>query len=341
MATHTSDTTPVRTVFFDEIGGPEVLTLREVALAEPGPGEVRVRVDAVGLNRAEALFRSGGYYYPAALPGSRLGYEASGVVESVGAGVTAFAPGDPVLTGPGIEMSAQGVYAERVVLPVDSVVSRPAPLDAVAGAALWLAYSSAYGGLVEVGGLRAGDHVVINAASSGVGVAAVQTAARLGAFPLAVTRTAAKRQRLLDLGAARVIVSDEEDVPEEVRRLTGGRGAELVFDAVGGPGLPELATAATAGGTVVTYGWLGGGTTRMPLNWPLTVHGYNNVEMTSSAERRRRVNAFLAAGVGDGSLQPVVGEVLHGLERIGDAHRLLESNAHIGKIVVTVDHGNG
>ncbi|MGW2227038.1 zinc-dependent alcohol dehydrogenase family protein [Streptomyces formicae] len=324
-----------RTVLFDEVGGPDVLRVEELPLPAPGPGEVLVRVEALGLNRAEALFRAGTYYYPPTLPASRLGYEAAGIVEAVGEGVTGYAPGDAVLTGPGIEMSARGVYADRVVLPVDSVLPRPAGLDAVTGAATWLAYSTAYGGMLETGGLRPGDHVVITAASSGVGIAALQTAARIGAVPIAVTRTDEKRQRLLDHGAALVIASDTEDVVKEVHRFTGGKGAELIFDAVGGAGLAELSGAAVTGGTVVVYGFLDRRhPMQMPLNWPLTVRGYANAQMSEDAEGRRRVNAFIESGVRDGTLRPVVAEVFEGLESIRDAHRLLEANGHVGKVVV-------
>ncbi|MFI9723043.1 zinc-dependent alcohol dehydrogenase family protein [Streptomyces sp. NPDC052396] len=331
-------TTSAHAVLFHRTGGPEVLEIEEVRLDAPGPGEVLIRVDAIGLNRAEALFRSGGYYYQPVLPGSRLGYEAAGVVEAVGEGVTEFTPGDEVLTGPGIEMSAQGVYGDRIVLPARSVVPRLASVDAVTGAATWLSYATAYGGLLETGGLRPGDHVLITAASSGVGIAALQTAARMGAVPIAVTRTGAKRQRLLAAGAAHVIASQEEDVAEEVGRLTGGKGAELIFDAVGGPGLPDLARAAAVAGTVVVYGWLGGSPTLMPVNWPLTVHGYANQHLSATAEGRARINRFVEAGLRDGTLRPEIGKVFHGLDRIVDAHRLMESSAHTGKIVVTVEH---
>lgn len=268
----------------------------------PGPGQVAVRIEALGLNRAEALFRSGTYYYQPALPASRLGYEASGVVEAIGEGVTELAVGDPVTTGPGIEMSAQGVYAERVVLPESAVLPRPASVDAVTGAASWLTYTTAYGGLLETAGLRPGDHVLITGASSGVGTAAIQVARRIGAIPLATTRTEAKRQGLLDAGAAEVIVSggDAETVAKEVRRLTGGRGAEVIFDAIGGPGFRPLAEALAEGGTVLVYGWLDRRPAEIPWNWPFTIHTYANMTLTATPGGRRRSTAFLNAGLADG-----------------------------------------
>jgi NADPH:quinone reductase-like Zn-dependent oxidoreductase len=326
--------TTSRTVLFHELGGPDVLKIEDVEVPAPGPGEVLVRVEALGLNRAEALFRAGTYYYQPTLPASRLGYEASGTVEAVGEGVTDFAVGDPVTTGPGIEMSAQGVYAERVLLPDTAVVPRPETVDAVTGAAAWVTYTTAYGALLETAGLKPGDHVLITGASSGVGTAAIQVARRIGAVPLATTRSEAKKRRLLEFGAEHVIVSDDEDVPKEARRLTGGRGAEVIFDAIGGPGFRPLGEALAEGGAMLVYGWLDQRPAELPWNWPFTVHTYANPALTSTPAGRRRSTAFLNAGLRDGGFRPPVAEVFEGLDRIGDAHHLLESNAHFGKIVV-------
>lgn len=315
-----------------------MLSIEDVPVPDPGPGQVAVRVEALGLNRAEALFRSGTYYYQPTLPASRLGYEASGVVEAVGEGVTELAVGDPVMTGPGIEMSAQGVYAERVVLPETSVLPRPASVDAVTGAASWLTYTTAYGALLETAGLKPGDHVLITGASSGVGTAAIQVARRIGAIPLATTRTEAKRQGLLDVGAAEVIVSEggAETVAKEVRRITGGRGVEVIFDAIGGPGFRPLADALAQGGSVVAYGWLDRRPAEIPWNWPFTIHTYANLILTATPAGRRRSTAFLNAGLSDRGFRPVIAEVFEGLDRIRDAHRLMESNRHTGKIVVRI-----
>ncbi|MEU6881193.1 zinc-dependent alcohol dehydrogenase family protein [Streptomyces sp. NPDC046712] len=325
-----------RAVLFHQLGGPEVLTVEEVPLPAPGPGEVLFRVEAIGLNRAEALFRAGTYYYPATLPASRLGYEAAGVVEAVGAGVTAYAVGDPVMAAANFDFGVHGVYAERVMLPEEYVVPRPDGVDAATAAASWLTYSTAYGGMVEAGGLRPGDAVVITGASSGVGTAAIQVARRVGAVPIATTRGEGKRQRLLDLGAARVITTESEDVVKEVKRFTGGRGARVAFDAIGGPGFAELGNALEPDGTAVLYGWLDPRPATLPMNWPLTVRGYANGAVVRTEEGRRRMAGFIGSGLRDGSLAPVIAETFEGLERITDAHRLMESNTHTGKIVVRV-----
>nr|WSW69945.1 zinc-dependent alcohol dehydrogenase family protein [Streptomyces sp. NBC_00995] len=327
-----------RAVLFHTTGDPDVLTVEEVPLPAPGPGEVLVRVEALGLNRAEALFRAGTYFYPPTLPASRNGYEAAGVVEAVGEGVRAPEPGDPVMVATDAELSSHGLYAERVVVPAGQVLPRPSEVDAVHAAAAWLTYSTAYGALLERAGLRPGDHVLITGASSGVGTAALQVARLIGAVPIATTRTAAKKQRLLDAGAAHVITTDDEDVVKEVLGLTAGKGAEVVLDAIGGPGLATLGEAAAQDGTLLVYGWLDGRPAVLPMNWPLTVIGYNNLSATGDPECRRRAAHFIGSGLRSGVLAPVVGATFDGLEKMADAHRLMESNTHIGKIVVTIRH---
>ncbi|WKX74553.1 zinc-dependent alcohol dehydrogenase family protein [Streptomyces sp. XD-27] len=283
-----------------------------------------------------SLFRSGTYYYQPTLPGSRLGYEAAGVVEAVGEGVTAYQPGDPVMAAANFDFGVHGVYAERVLLPEESVIRRPAGVDAVTSAAAWLSYSTAYGGMVETAGLAPGDHVVITGASSGVGTAALQTALRVGAIPIATTRGEAKRQRLLELGAAHVITTDSEDLAKEVRRFTGGKGAEVAFDAIGGPGFAALGDALAPGGAAVLYGWLDPRPAQLSMNWPQTVHMYANGVPASTESYRRRASAFIGSGLADGTLAPVIAETFDGLEAMADAHRLMESNAHTGKIVVAL-----
>lgn len=329
-------TTSARTVLFHEIGGPDILTVEEVELPAPGPEEVLVKVEALGLNRAEAMLRSGTYYYQPTLPGSRIGYEAAGEVEAVGAGVTGFAPGDKVLSAANFPLSSHGVHAERVVLPEGSLVPRPSGVDAVTGAAAWLTYTTAYGALVERAGLVPGHRVLITGASSGVGTAAIQVVRRAGAVPIVTTRTEGKRQRLLELGAEHVIVSDSEDVVKEARGLTGGRGVDIVLDAIGGPAFAELGGAVVPDGTLVVYGWLDDQQPiLLPRQWPLTVHGYANVTaLTGTPEGRHRAAHYLGSGLTDGTLRPVIAEVYDGLDRIRDAHRLMESNRHTGKIVV-------
>ncbi|MEU6719101.1 zinc-dependent alcohol dehydrogenase family protein [Nonomuraea sp. NPDC046802] len=328
-----------KTVRFHEIGGPEVMRLDDLETGEPGTGEVRIRVEAIGLNRAEAMFRRDQYIEPVRRLPARLGTEAAGVIEAVGEGVTGFAAGERVSVVPAFSQNDYGVYAERAIVPSAALVRRPANVDAVSGAAVWMPFITAYGSLVEVGGARAGDTVVMNAASSSVGLAAIQTANRIGATPVAVTRTAAKKDRLLKEGAAEVIVSEDEDVAARVLAITGGRGAEHILDAVAGPGVIDLARAVAPGGTLFLYGLLSGQPTPLPgreLGMPaLSVRTFTLFEITKDAARLRRAEAFVGSGLRTGALQPVVDRTFT-LDDIVAAHRHMESNTQFGKIVVTV-----
>ncbi|GAA2619055.1 zinc-dependent alcohol dehydrogenase family protein [Actinomadura fulvescens] len=326
-----------RTVLFHELGGPEVLRVEDVEVGEPGPGEVRVRVDAIGLNRAEALFRSGHYIETVRRFPARLGTEAAGEIEAVGEGVTGLEPGQQVSVIPTFSQNDYGVYGERAIVPAAAVVHRPEGVDAIEGAAVWMPYLTAYGALVEVGGMRAGDAVVLNAASSSVGLAAIHIANRVGATPIALTRTAAKKDALLKEGAAEVIMTSEESVVERVPVLTGGRGAEFVFDAVAGPGVLDLAKIVAPGGTLVEYGALSGEVTPYPgfeLGMPaLNMRTYTVYETTTDPVRLRRAVAFVASGMRTGAFRPVVDRTFD-LGDVVEAHRHLESNTQVGKIVI-------
>ncbi|MEV0994029.1 zinc-dependent alcohol dehydrogenase family protein [Nonomuraea sp. NPDC050202] len=329
-----------RTVVFRELGGPEVMRIEDVEVRDPGPGEVRIRVEAIGLNRSETLFRSGRYIEPVKRFPATLGTEAAGVVEAVGAGVTGVRPGQPVSTVQTFSMNDYGVYGERMIVPAAAVLRRPEGIGAVEGAAVWMSYVTAYGALMETGGTRPGDTVVLNAASSSVGLAAIHVADRLGATPIALTRTAAKKEALLKEGAAEVIVTEqEEDVAERVLAATGGRGAELVLDAVAGPGVRDLTRAVADGGMLLVYGALSGQPTPYPgieLGMPaVAMRTYTMLETTTRPERLRRAAAFVASGLRSGAFRPVVDRTFE-LDEIAGAHRYLESNAQVGKIVVTV-----
>lgn len=329
-----------RVVRFHEYGGPEVLKIEDVAIGRPGAGEVTIRVESIGLNRAEAAFRSGHYIEKAQLP-ARLGYEAAGIVEELGPGVTGHAVGDAVCVIPQFSMNRYGVYAERAIVPVASLVKRPAGISTVAASAIWMPYLTAYGALVDVVQLRKGDAVVITAASSSVGIAAIQIAHAIGALPIAVTRDAGKRDGLEAIGAPHVLVSSEQDVAAEVLRITDGEGARMVFDPVGGPGIMSLVPALARQGTFVLYGNLSGAAHQTPFPFGLavgrglSVRGYLVFEIIHDPARMARAEAFIRDGLRSGVLQPVIDRVFS-FDQIVDAHRYLEGNQQLGKVVVSV-----
>jgi NADPH:quinone reductase-like Zn-dependent oxidoreductase len=327
-----------RIVRFHETGGPEVLKIEEVEVPLPGKGEVQIRIHALGLNRAESMFRSGQYLEEPRFP-ARLGYEAAGTVAAIGPGVQGFQIGDAVSTIPSFSMNNYGLYGDLANAPVHAVTHHPASLSWVDAAAVWMQYLTAYGALIDIADLKSGETIVIPAASSSVGLAAIQIANKVGAVPVALTRGGAKRQALLDAGAAHVIATDEQDLVKEVLGITGGQGARVVFDPVGGPTLAKLAQATAQLGTLFLYGALSPEPTPLPVfdvlgRW-LTIRGYVMLEITSDPKRLERGKQFINAGLADGSFKPIIAKTFP-LEKIVEAHRYLESNQQIGKIVVTV-----
>ncbi|HEY8066747.1 MAG TPA: zinc-dependent alcohol dehydrogenase family protein [Methylosinus sp.] len=327
-----------RIVRFHRLGGPDVLQIDEMALGAPKAGEIRLRVRAIGLNRAEAMFRSGAYIETPSLP-SGLGYEASGEIEAIGEGVTGFAIGQAVSTMPAFSMTEYGVYGDAAIVPAHAVVEHPSSLSWSEAAAIWMQYLTAYGALVEIGGVAPGDTVIVTAASSSVGLAAIQIVNAAGATAIAVTRTRAKCAALENAGARHVVATENDDLVAETLRITKGAGARLVFDPIGGPGVEALAKATAIGGTIFLYGALSSAPTPFPLfaaiRKQLTLRGYTLFSVTRDPQKRERGVRFVLDGLTSGRLRPIIARSFP-LAQIVEAHRYLESNAQIGKIVATV-----
>ncbi len=325
-------------VRFYETGGAEVLKIEELPLVEPGEGEVRLKVEAIGLNRAEVMFRQGQYLETPELP-SRLGYEAAGIVDAVGPGAGGIKIGDRVSTIPSFSMQTYGVYGESAVVPAYAVANYPERLSAVEGAAIWMQYLTAFGALIEFGHLQKDATVLITAGSSSVAQAAIQIAKSVGARVIVTTRGAEKKPFLMGAGADHVIVTDEEDLVEGVQAVTAGKGASTIFDPIAGPLLGELADAAASGATIFEYGALSPTPTTFPLFSALakglTVRGYTLFEIVKNPERIARGKQFIYNGLASGTLKPVIDRTFT-LENIVEAHRYMESNQQKGKIVVTV-----
>lgn len=327
-----------RSIRFHETGGPEVLRIEDIAVPAPGPGEIRIQVKALGLNRAEALMRRGTYIETPVLP-SGLGLEAAGLVEALGDGVTGFAIGDVVSVLPPISMVRWPVHGEFVRFPAEFVVKHPPGLSFEQAAASWMQYLTAYGALIDIAKLSADDIVIITAASSSVGLAAIEIARQMGATVIAVTRTSPKKAALLAAGAHHVVASGEEDLGERLRQIAGAQGARVVFDPVGGPIFEPLTAAMAPGGILIEYGGLSPEPTPFPLfavlSKRLTLRGYLVHEVITDEARRDAAKAFILDGLATGTLRPVIAKVFP-FEEIVAAHRYLESNEQFGKIVVTL-----
>jgi len=243
----------IRSVRIHEFGGPEVLRIEEIEVEEPGEGEVRIRIRAIGINRTEITLRSGRSPAKPPLP-TKIGFEAAGEIEAIGAGVKGFAIGDRVALVPAYAASRYGLYGESSLAPARSLIKVPDAVNDEQAAATWAAFGTAWAGLVAVGRLAAGQTVLVPAASSSAGLAALQIANRLGARPIALTRTSAKVEELRALPksrAATIVATEEQDVVSEIKRLTDGKGADLVFDPLGGPTFAKLVEAAASGGLLI------------------------------------------------------------------------------------------
>jgi NADPH:quinone reductase len=319
-----------------EHGGPEVLRIEEHDVGEPGADEVRVRIEVIGLNRSEAAFRAGQYPVKPTLP-TLIGYEASGTIESLGERVVDFSVGERVCVLPTFRLGEYGVYAERAIVPARSLLRPPATFGPVESASIWMQYLTALA-IIEVAHATVGDHVIIRAASSSVGLAAIQLANWAGAIPIAATRRGTKARALLDLGAHYVVATEECDLVAEVMKITDGNGARIVFDPVGGPYVETLAQATAVDGVIFIYGGLSGQPTMHP-HWPaalrnLSIRGWVASTIWSHPERFARARNLILRGLADGHLKPVIAKTFP-LEDIVEAHRYLESNQQVGKIVVT------
>ncbi len=337
MAQDTSEQT-VKIVRFHQTGGAEVLQLDELPLPEPKAGEVRLRVKAIGLNRAEVMFREGKYLQQPELP-SKLGYEASGTVEAIGPEVDPSWMGATVSTVPAFPANAYGVYGEVAIVPAHALARYPSRLSFEEGTSIWMQYLTAYGALVHYGAVAKGDFVLITAASSSVGLAAIEIVKALGATAIAATRTSTKRDELLKLGADFVIATEEEDYAARMKEITGGKGARIVFDPVAGKGLSKLAEVAAPMGTIFEYGALATEETPYPLFAALAkglkIQGYTLFEVVANPEVFSKGKQFVFDHLEAGTLKPHIAKVFP-LAEIQAAHRYMEANTHVGKIVVTV-----
>ena len=325
-------------VRFHEVGAADVLRLEELPDSPPGKGEVRLKVAAIGLNRAEVMFRQGVYLENPELP-SRLGYEAAGTVDAVGPGVSGIQIGDRISTIPSFSMAQYGVYGQSAIVPAHAVASYPDNLSVVEGAAIWMQYMTAYGALIEYGNVQKGASVLITAGSSSVGLAAIQIAKSMDAMTLVTTRGADKKQFLLDAGADHVIVTDEVDLAAQTLAITDGKGADILFDPIAGPFLEKLAQAAAPGATIFEYGALSMAETPYPLfdalGKGLTIRGYTLFEIVKQPVSMARGKQFVYDGLATGVLKPIIARTFP-LDAIVEAHRYMESNRQKGKIVVTV-----
>jgi putative PIG3 family NAD(P)H quinone oxidoreductase len=332
----------MKAIVISKPGGPEVLELREVATPEPGPGQVRVRVHACAVNRADLLQRMGAYPAPADAPQDIPGLEIAGEVDALGQGVAHLKVGDRVFG-----LVGGGAYAEAVVTHARTLARIPDELDFTHAAAVPEAFITAYDAMVLQGGLSAGDVVLVHAAGSGVGTAAVQIARAIGARSIGTARTEAKLARAIELGMFAGVVPETKDgAPSFAAKVCehaaaqGRGGADVVLDLVGGSYFPESLRALAEGGRLVSVGLLGGARAEIDLGLVMrrrlrvlgTVLRARPLEEKILAAQvlERRLAPLFAAG----SLSAVVDRALP-LAKAAEAHAYMAANEGFGKIVLT------
>ncbi|MDO4997428.1 MAG: zinc-dependent alcohol dehydrogenase family protein [Neisseria sp.] len=324
-------------VIFNQTGNADVFEIIDVNIANPQANEVQIQVHAIGLNRAEIMYRNGQYVIDPVFP-AQLGYEAAGVVLAVGENVRDVSVGDKVAVVPSFMFTEYGTYGEIVNLPAHAIVKFPDNVNFVQAAASYMQYVTAYGALVEFGKLKQGDVVLINAAASSVGIAAIQIANMVGAVPVAVIRSSSKKQALLDAGATHII-TDEDDLLAEVDKISGGRGVNIVFDPVGGANAATFAKAMAMQGVYFLYGALDYANLQIGvmdiLAKHLTFRGYELFEITTDMQALEHAKTFVNQGLASGKLSPVIDREFDFAD-IADAHRYMEAGSQVGKIVVKV-----
>jgi NADPH:quinone reductase-like Zn-dependent oxidoreductase len=341
----------MRAVVITKHGAPEVLKVEERPDPPVGPGEVRIAVKAAGINFADLMARAGIYPDAPKTP-CVVGYEVAGEVESAGEGVDSHKVGDRVIGG--TRFNGQ---AELVTVPADQVYPLPKKLSFEEGAAFPVNYATAYAGLVIMGGLREGERALIHAAAGGVGISATQIAKSRGAEVFG-TASGSKHAAIREQGVDHPIDYREQDFADEVMRITGDEGVDVIMDAIGPSSFRKDYKIMRPGGRLIMYGAselqtgdkrnIGAalrGLARMPtatmpwwksmavMNENKGVFGLNMLHWWDEEGGLDRAIEPLMAGLDAGDLKPVVAETFP-FDRAPDAHRYIQERRNIGKVVL-------
>ncbi len=336
----------MRQVWITKAGPPSVLKVREAPDPAPGPAEVRIRVEASGVNFADLMARMGLYPDAPKVP-CVVGYEVAGVVDAVGQGMTEFHQGDAVLS-----MTNFGGYSDVVCVPAVQVVARPPKMSAQDGAAFLLSYLTAYALLVVMGSLRKGDHVLIQSAAGGLGLAALDICRIHGAETIGLA-SSAKHGFLKERGLDHAIDSRASDWAQEVRQITGGQGVEIVLNSQGGQSLRQSYELLAATGRLLTFGAssIAPGSRRsvgallsfitsMPRFAPLRLmndsKGVLGIHIGHFRGQERKVRAWteqLLAWYNEGKLHPHVDRAFP-FSEAPEAHQYLHDRKATGKVVL-------
>jgi NADPH:quinone reductase-like Zn-dependent oxidoreductase len=336
----------MRRVVIPRYGTPDVLEVREAPDPTPGTGEIRIAVAAAGVNFADILGRLG-LYPDAPRPPFTPGYEVCGTVDAVGAGVDEWRAGDRV-----VALTRFGGYATSVVVPATLAFRTPSALSDVEGAALPVNYLTALVALYKFANLDAGETVLIHSAAGGVGIAATQLARLRGATIIGAA-SSAKHEALRAFGVDYPIDYRKVDVVAEVRRLTNGRGVDVILDSIGGGSFADSYSLLAPLGRLALYGVssIAPGTKRswwravrtvlsMPKFKPLSlmnrnrgVFGINLAHLWGETDQLRKAMRLLLEEAGRGRIRPVIAKT-YPLDQAAEAHRFIQSRSNVGKVVL-------
>lgn len=336
----------MRQVWIPRTGGPEVLEVREAPDPEPAPGEIRLRVEASGINFADILARMGLYPDAPSLP-AVVGYEVAGIVDSLGEGVENPAVGDRVLS-----LTRFGGYSDVVCVPAQAAAPVPEGLDSAGAASIPVNFLTAWLMLIHMANMRAGGRVLVHACAGGVGLAAVQICRLRGARVIG-TASAAKHSRLEEMGVEHCIDYRTQDFEEEVRRLTDGEGVDVALDAVGGASFSKSYRALAPLGQLLVFGvssFAPGkrrsilaalrGLMAMPKFKPISlmndnkgVFGVNVGHLWSRADLLGAMLGEILALFADGTFEPVV-DTAFPFDQAAAAHRYIQDRKNFGKVVL-------
>ena len=327
----------MKAVVFNRVGGPEVLEIVDRELEPPKSGEIRIRVTSAGLNRADTSYRRGLFYIRPEFP-SRIGLEAAGIVDAVGESVSTVKIGDRVATFPArIDPVTQGGVAEPVTVSADLIIPSPSGVDDLDACAVWMPFLTAWGAINHTVKLQKNEFVVITAGSSSVAIAAVQIANHLGAVPIVTTTHGSKIEKLKQNGAAHVIDVKAESYVDRVTTITGGKGVGTIFDPVAGPAINDHLQVCQTEGCIILYGVLD--SSPLVINAELLfgkmihLRGYTIFPFLADAEGLANAVRTISEELDAGRFRLVVDRRFP-MSQVQDAHRYMESNEQIGKIVI-------
>lgn len=328
--------TTMTAIEITESGGPEVLQPVERPVPEPGPGEILIAVAAAGVNRPDVVQRLGLYPPP---PGASdlPGLEVAGEVAAVGAAVTEWKEGDSVCA-----LISGGGYAQYATAPAAQVLRVPAGLDSIQAAGIPETFFTVWTNMFDRGHLAAGESILIHGGSSGIGTTAIQLAREFGATAYVTVGNAEKARFCEELGAEKAINYREQDFVEEIKSITDGAGVDVILDIVGGDYLPRNIRLLRVGGRLLQVSLMGGSKGELDLGRVMR----NRLTVTGSTLRPRSVaqKGEIAASLRErvwplfeaGKIGPVIHQTFP-LAEASRAHELMETSAHIGKIILSVE----